>query len=373
MNPTAQVVLIAAVCSGAVGLVAVFVLRVLRTRSLRSSLVLCAATAVLAMIAATVGTAQAMFLSPHDFGVVVLVSAVAGAVTIAVSLLLARQLAAGSRALQASARALADGEPLMVRTSPPTAELAALSRELEATSAKLSESRERERALEASRRDLVAWVSHDLRTPLAGLRAMAEALEDGMVDDPGRYHRQMRLEVDRLAGLVDDLFELARIHAGSLKLSLEHVSLADLVSDTLAGMDVLARARGVTLTGHASGRLAVHADSRELIRALTNLVVNAIRYTPSDGAVEISATQGGDHVVVSVSDGCGGIPEEDIPRLFDVSWRGTHARTPGPDGGAGLGLAIVRGIVEAHAGQITVDNTGHGCRFSVSLPLASAS
>jgi signal transduction histidine kinase len=371
VSPTAQVVLIAAVCSGAVGVAGVLALRLLRTRSLRSSLVVCAATVVLAMVAATIGTAQAMFLSPHDFGVVVLVSVVAGAVTIGLSLLLAHQLAAGSRDLQASARALAGGEPLMVRRSPPTAELAALSRELELTSARLAESRERERALESSRRDLVAWVSHDLRTPLAGLRAMAEALEDGMVDEPGRYHRQMRLEVDRLAGLVDDLFELARIHAGSLKLSLEQVSLADLVSDTLAGTDALARARGVTLSGRASGRLAVRADSRELTRALTNLVVNAIRHTPSDGTVEITAVEGGDHVVVSVSDGCGGIPEDDLPRLFEVAWRGTHARTPGPDGGAGLGLAIVRGIVEAHAGQITVDNTANGCRFSVSLPVAT--
>jgi len=372
VNPTVQVVLIAAVCSGAVGVVGALALRVLRTRSLRSLLTVCAATAVLAMVAATVGTAQAMFLSPHDFGVVVLVSVVAGAVTLGVLLLLGRQLTAGSRALLASARLLGEGEALATHRDPPSAELASLSRELAATSARLAESRERERALEASRRELVAWVSHDLRTPLAGLRAMTEALEDGVADDPARYHKQMRSEVDRLTGLVDDLFELARIHAGSLKLSLDQVSLADLVSDTLAGTDVLARARGVALTGRATGPLTVRADSRELTRALTNLVVNAIRHTPTDGTVEITATEGAGQAVVSVSDGCGGIPEADLPRLFDVAWRGTHARTPGPEGGAGLGLAIVRGIVEAHAGEITVANTAHGCRFSLRLPLAAA-
>jgi signal transduction histidine kinase len=367
VNPTVQVILIAAGYAAAVSLVGALALRLLRTRSVRLSLAAIGVTTVLAMIAATVATAQAMFLSSHDFGVVVLVSVVAGAVALGVSFVLAQQLVTGSRALARAARAIGDGEPPAV-TRPPTAELAALSRELAATSDRLAESRRREQALESSRRELVAWVSHDLRTPLAGLRAMAEALEDGVADDPARYHKQIRMGVDRLAGLVDDLFELARIHAGSLELTLERVSLADLVSDTLAGVDAIARARGVHVTGSAAGDVPVHADSREISRVVTNLVVNAIRHTGLEGRVELRAYPADGRGVLAVADTCGGIPEADLPRVFDVAWRGTNARTPGPDGGAGLGLAIVRGIVEAHHGQITVANTGTGCRFEVSLP-----
>jgi len=288
-----------------------------------------------------------------------------------VSTLLARMLVAGSRALTAEARALGDGsfEPVSSRTAAPaSAELAELSRELDSARTRLAESRAREAALEGSRRELVAWVSHDLRTPLAGIRAMAEALEDGVADDEARYLRQIRTQVDQLAGMVDDLFELAVINAGALRLSLERISLADLVSDTLAGADALARERGVVLRGHAVGGVSVRADGRELSRLMSNLVVNAIRHTPSDGVVDVHLSADDGLAKIAVTDGCGGIPEEDLPRVFDLAWRGTNARTPGPDGGAGLGLAIVRGIVEAHAGRITVANIAGGCRFEVSLP-----
>ena len=233
----------------------------------------------------------------------------------------------------------------------------------------------RERALEGARRELVTWVSHDLRTPLAGMRAMAEALEDGVVDDHDtmhRYHRQIRLEVDRLSEMVDDLFELSRIHAGTLRLSRRTIDLGDIVSDAIAGVEPLARAKGVRLRGAADPVLSVNVDAGELGRALRNLVVNAIRHTPGDGTVFVRAVIDGRGARLSVSDGCGGIPEDDLPRVFDVAFRGETARTPGPDGGAGLGLAIARGIVEAHDGTIEVGNAGPGCRFEIRLPLAEA-
>jgi signal transduction histidine kinase len=262
------------------------------------------------------------------------------------------------------------------RFAPPSTrlpgELAELSRELEAAYERLAEAHRREQALEASRRELVAWVSHDLRTPLAGLRAMAEALEDEVVADPKtvhRYHGRIRTEVDRLAEMVDDLFELSRIHAGALRLSRRRVGLGDLVADAVAGTEALARAKGVRLHGDVSGGLPVQVDSAELGRALRNLVVNAIRHTPSDGAVEITGEVGDGEARVTVADACGGIPEDDLPRVFDIAFRGETARTPG--GGAGLGLAIARGIVEAHAGEIGVTNAGGGCRFTVHLPLDS--
>jgi signal transduction histidine kinase len=373
MNDKVEVVLIALSWSGAVALLGTLMLRVVRQRSLRASLLVLCLTTVAAVIAASVGTAQAMFLSNHDFGVLVLVSVVVAVLMTGVSAVLAHNLAVGSRALAAQTRAIGDvsllSEPVEPVARPVSAEFAALAHELEGARARLAESRAREVALESSRRDLVAWVSHDLRSPLAGIRAMAEALEDGVAEDPVRYHRQIRLEVDRLAGLVDDLFELSVIQAGALKLSLDRISLSDLVSDTLAGAHALAKERGIALRGDAPADVAVRADSRELSRLMSNLVVNAIRHTPSDGAVEIQLAARDGRATIAVSDGCGGIPEEDLPRVFDVAWRGNHARTPTPDGGAGLGLAIVRGIVEAHAGEITVVNTGHGCRFEVSLPV----
>ncbi|MGH3323158.1 MAG: sensor histidine kinase, partial [Streptomyces sp.] len=226
----------------------------------------------------------------------------------------------------------------------------------------------RERALEASRRELVAWISHDLRSPLAGLRAMAEALEDGIAEDPARYHRQIRGEVDRLSGMVGDLFELSRIQAGSLALSPTRMSVYDLVSDAIAGADPLAVERGVRLADDGVEQLPVEVDGREMTRVLANLLVNAIHRTPADGTVAVAARREADAVVLSVTDGCGGIPADDLPRVFDTGWRGTGARTP--PGGAGLGLAIVRGIVEAHEGRAAVCNVPGGCRFEVTLPAA---
>ena len=252
-------------------------------------------------------------------------------------------------------------------------ELAELSKELTVTHERLAQARSRERALEAHRRELVAWVSHDLRTPLAGLRAMAEALEDQVVVDPrevSQYHSQIRREVDRLTLMIDDLFELSRIHAGALRLSRRMVGLEDLVAEVVASAEPVARAKGVRLTGAAVRGMPVFVDSAEMGRALRNLVTNAIRHTPSDGVVDVLAEVQSGMACVSVSDACGGIPPGDLPRVFDVAFRGESARTPGPQEGAGLGLSIARGIVEAHSGQIAVRNAGPGCQFLIRLPLA---
>lgn len=362
---------IAAGCSAVVGILGWLAIRVLRRTSVRQAFVAVAVVAVLAFVAGLLGTAQAMFLSNHDFYVTIVVTVAAGVASLVLALLLAGQVVRGSEALAAGARTLGADGHYVPPPAPATAELAALSKELEAASQKLAEARERERALESSRRELVAWVSHDLRSPLAGLRAMAEALEDGVAPDPARFHRQIRVEVDRLARMVDDLFELSRIHAGALQLTLEEVSLSDLVSDALAAATPLAEAKGVRLTGQAAAvPQGVRADARELVRALSNLVGNAIRHTPSSGAVVVEAGERDGQAFLAVTDACGGIPEADLPRVFDVAWRGTDARTPGEDTGAGLGLAIVRGVAEAHHGSVTVRNVGAGCRFELAIPVS---
>ncbi|MEU0053464.1 HAMP domain-containing sensor histidine kinase [Streptomyces sp. NPDC006184] len=369
MRDTLLIALYAFAGAAAAGLAGAGALRLIRRRSLTASLAVVAAVGVLAMLAGTLAVAWAMFLSPHDLTVVTTVVAMAAVVSLATALLLGRWVVARSHELAVAARSFGDAGAFRAPTAPATAELDALSRELAATSARLAESRQRERASETSRRELVAWISHDLRTPLAGLRAMAEALEDGVAADPDRYLKQIRTEVERLDAMVGDLFELSRIHAGTLSLSLSRMSLYDLVGDALAGADPLAREHGVRLVGAHVEPVPVEIDGREMSRVLGNLLVNAIRRTPADGTVAVAAERGPDGVVVSVSDGCGGIPEEDLPRVFDTGWRGTDARTP--PGGAGLGLAIVRGIVEAHRGRTAVRNIPGGCRFEVTLPLPS--
>ncbi|MGO4631434.1 sensor histidine kinase [Streptomyces sp. 2RAF24] len=354
-----------AVCAGLAGAI---VLRLVRHRSVAVSLTVVAAVTVTAMLAGTLAVARAMFLSAHDLWVVTLVVAMASLVSLGTALVLGRWVVARSRALARAARDFGDDGSFSAPDGAATAELAALSRELAATSAKLDASRTRELSLEASRRELVAWISHDLRTPLAGLRAMAEALEDGMAADPARYHRQIRTEVERLTAMVTDLFELSRIHAGALTLSPSRMSVYDLVGDALSGADPLAREHGVRLVGEEVAAIPVEVDGKEMTRVLANLLVNAIRHTPADGTVAVAAERRDDAVVLSVTDGCGGIPDENLTRVFDTGWRGTEARTP--PAGAGLGLAIVRGIVEAHAGRAEVRNVPGGCRFEVTLPEA---
>ncbi|MDQ3945826.1 MAG: hybrid sensor histidine kinase/response regulator [Actinomycetota bacterium] len=205
------------------------------------------------------------------------------------------------------------------------------------------------------------------------LTVMAEALEDGVVSDPdtvARYHRQLGLEVDRLAGLVDDLFELSRTQAGVLELHLEPVALGDLISDALAGAAPVAQAKGVRLEGRLDGHPPELALSTpKVARALRNLLENAIRHTPADGAVRVEAGVDEGHAYVAVADACGGIPQPDLDRVFDGAFRGEATRSPGHGSGAGLGLAIARGMVEAHGGELTVGNEGPGCRFVVRLPL----
>ncbi|WP_327063950.1 HAMP domain-containing histidine kinase [Kitasatospora purpeofusca] len=374
MKDLLLIALFAALGAGGAGLLGWPAVRLLRRRSMALSLFCVAVVTVLAVTSGTFTVAQAMFLSAHDLGVVITVLAMAAVVSLCTAALLGRQVVAGSRALTEAARTVGSDTGFTAPAHPLGRELAQLSGELAATSARLAESRAREQALEQSRRELVAWISHDLRTPLAGLRAMAEALEDGVAEEPDRYLRRIRTEVERLTGMVDDLFELSRIQAGSLSLSLSRVSVYDLVDDALAGAHALARQRGVRLEGRQVEPEPVEVDSREITRVLGNLLVNAIRSTPQDGVVAVSARREADEVVLSVTDGCGGIPAQDLPRVFETGWRGTAARTPRPaetgGSGAGLGLAIVRGIVEAHAGRARVHNVAGGCCFEIALPSA---
>lgn len=363
------VVLYAVPATAVVAGIGAAALYALRRRSLRLLQVVGAAATVLAPLAGVVVVVEAMLINRHDFTVVMVVLVVAALAGVVAAWLLGRRIVAASGALADAAQVVGSGyrPPAGLPT-----ELERVSRRLADTDERLIQARRRETALEASRRDLVAWMSHDLRTPLAGIRAMAEALEDGVARDEDttrRYHRQIREEVDRLTGMVDDLFELSRIHAGALQLRLQQVGLEDLVADAVATVSPVADAKGVRVMGEPASGVVLNVDPDGIGRVLRNLLVNAIRHTPSDGTIEVTGGVVGGVVSVAVTDSCGGISAADLSHVFDVAFRGEAARTPVVDGGGGLGLAIARGIVEAHAGDIGVVNAGPGCRFYVKLPL----
>jgi len=362
--------LASAVVVGALGLLA---LRLLSRASLVLQLMVVALAAVISVVGGMAIAASQMYVSKHDLTVFYGVAGVAGLVSLAMAAVLGRSLVREGRELRSVAASIGRGERVVAAERHSNTEFAALAGELAATGERLAESRARENRVEESRRELIAWISHDLRTPLAGIRAMAEALEDGMAEDPDRYYAQMRGQVDRLSGMVDDLFELSRIHSGTLRLSVEQVSLYDLISDAVAGLWPVAQAKSLDLRFEGETGLTILADPRELSRVVGNLVMNAIQHSPAGCPIVVSVTENPDgRAVISVRDSAGGIPEEDLGRVFEAGWRASEPRTPASEptrsGGAGLGLAIVRGIVRAHRGEVEVHNVPGGCRFDVLLP-----
>jgi signal transduction histidine kinase len=229
-----------------------------------------------------------------------------------------------------------------------------------------------ERRAEEARRELVGGMSHDLRSPLAGIRAMADALADGVVhrpDEVAEYLGRIRRETMRTAAMVEDLFELSRATSPALQLRFAPVALGEVVSDAVAAETAGGPAGPVVRARDPGSWPVVRGSDTDLTRVVRNLLGNALRHTPPDGVVRLSAGQAGGTAWLDVQDGCGGIPEADVPRLFDVGFRGGGARTPGASG-AGLGLAIAKALAEAHGGGLTVANRSPGCRFRLTLPLA---
>ncbi len=378
MGDMAQILLLTAATCLAIAVLGGVVLRVVRSRSVFWSIVVAALVPLLAVTASVVVNVQLMFISSHDSTAVSVALACASVIGVLLSFVLGRRVSAGSRRLTSALRDLATPAANVAPwtgssddgTAP--AEIAGLAAELELTRARLASAQERASAIEGSRRELVAFMSHDLRTPLAGLRALAEGLEDGVIDDAPAALRQMRQTVDRMNGLVGDLFELSRLQAGTSPRTQPRtmVSLLELSQDIVGELGAHASRRGVQLRLESADddRLGMPGDADHLARALTNLMGNAIRHTGPGGTVHLSARRdalGG--IRLSVTDGCGGIPEPDLDRLFDVGWRAAPERGT-EDAGAGLGLAIAKGVVESHGGTIAVMNVPGGCRFDVVLP-----
>ena len=258
-------------------------------------------------------------------------------------------------------------------------EVASLAADVDLLAQRLQEAEHQRDQLERERRELTASISHDLRTPLASVRAMVEALSDEVVDDPAeveRYYGNIRREVERLSRMIDDLFELAQIDAGALQLRTRALTLQEVTAEVVDAMQAQALRRDVTLAIEIDGEPpALPLDGARIERAVANLVRNALEHTPSGGEIRVSVGADGEGVRLSVADGGNGVAADDLPHIWDRFYRGEKSRrrsTGGADG-AGLGLAIVRGIVEAHGGTVAArSEPGAGAVFTFHLPGVAA-
>ena len=375
------VAVLLAVAGGGGGLLALLLIRpaVLgRLGGVRAQLVGAGLIGSLLLLGMMLAGARAMFISGHDLSLLLTMLTFAATLSVGFGLLCARPLASRIERVRAGTARIAGGE---LESEVPVEghdEVAGLADDFNRMARALKEAAEREREMEKARRDLVAAVSHDLRTPLASTRALIEALADGVATDPQaerRYLSSASRELEHLSRLVDDLFELARIDAGLLQLTLEEASLHDMISDTISSFQPQAEQKGVRLAGEIVDDVdPVLANPPRLQRVLHNLVSNAMRHTPADGAVTLRATREGEEARVEVSDTGVGIAAEDLPRVFERSFRGEQSRTrPDKDDapGAGLGLAIARGLIEAHGGTMDVESDlGRGSRFYFTLKRA---
>jgi signal transduction histidine kinase len=334
-----------------------------RLPTVRLQLIGLALLGVLLPLAAVLLSGVVMFQSGHDLTILA-VAVASSTAALGGAYAVTRSLSRRLEPLRGAAASFAAGDLEARAPEAGPRELSELAASFNAMAGRIAE-------LFDARTQLVAWASHDLRTPLASIRAMLEALEDGLAE-PERYLPALREQVERLGMLVDDLFELARIDAGALTLELHEAPLSGLVDSCLRGLEAEAHARRVNLGAQVDERVTVLCAPEQVERVLFNLLTNALRHTPSDGAVAVRAEPRAQEVEVTVEDTGDGLEPEALSRMFDRFWRGDRARTTGAGAGAGLGLAIARGLVEAHGGRIWAERRPEGgTRVSFTLPPAA--
>ena len=304
-----------------------------------------------------------MFFSEHDLvlsGVLLLFAAI---IATTYGLFVAASVTDGLRQLAAAADQLSGGDLGTRAAIGGRDEVARLGQSFNEMAGRLQATADRQRELETLRRNLIAWTSHDLRTPLTAIRVRVEALHDGLVGDPveaRRYHAAIRADVVALNILLDDLFELAQLDAGGLTLDRLPHSPHDLISDCLERFHALAAQRDASLVGDVAADLPlVPLDAAKIGRVLDNLVGNALRHTPPGGCVSLSVRAATEGAIFAVEDSGPGFDTADLPYIFEQFYRGEQARSRAT-GGAGLGLAIARGIVQAHGGRIGAENVAAG-------------
>jgi signal transduction histidine kinase len=299
----------------------------------------------------------------HDDVKILAVAAASASTALAAAWLVGAQIGRRIRGLEAAAEELSCGELKARAPTEAPRELAHLAAAFNTMAANIE-------ALFDARRQLVAWASHDLRTPVASIQAMLDAVQDGLAT-PEEYLPALRQQTRTLATLVDDLFELARIDAGSLTLELRETQPSPLVAHCVRGLEAEARARQVHLATQLEEPLPdVRCAPEHVQRVLFNLVTNALRHTPSDGSIVVRAQRRVRELEVSVEDTGVGLSAQAQERMFERFWRGDASRTRA-NGGAGLGLAIAQGFIEAQGGRIWAENRPEGgARFAFTLPIA---
>ncbi|HXV43044.1 MAG TPA: ATP-binding protein [Anaerolineae bacterium] len=341
-------------------------------RSIRYKTLLAYSLGVIIALINIYVTSQLMFVSEHDFLLLGLLLIFAAILSASFGYLLAASMAQSLSLLQKGAQRIARGDFSARVHLTEVDELSDVAEAFNRMGDELQKSFARQKELEQARRDLIAAVSHDLRTPLTSIRAMIEALADGVVTEPAtvqRYYGTIRSQTENLSGLINDLFELSQLETGQIQLAIEAVNLNDLLSDVVESMQAQAGAKGISLKAIFSEDLPlIQGELNKIQRVIYNLVQNAIRHTPTSGSISLATQVVPEGVQVEVADTGEGIAPEDLPHIFDQFFRGEKSRSR-ETGGAGLGLAIAKRIVEAHHGQIWVESqVGAGTRFRFILP-----
>lgn len=316
--------------------------------------------------------AQLMFISQHDLSLAGILLVFAAIIAMTFGVFVAATVTGDLRQLSKTARRLAEGDLAARAAVNGRDEVSQVAVAFNEMADQLQLASEERAEVEKLRRDLIAWTSHDLRTPLTSIRVMIEALNDGLVEDEEtkvRYYRTIRGEIVALNNLIDDLFELAQFDAGGIRLKLDPQSLNDLISDTLESFRPIAERGGIRLDGSVEENVdPVTMNAPKISRVLYNLVDNAIQHSPDGGEVYVKAARIDTGVQVEVLDSGPGFSQDELPRVFERFYRGESARSRAK-GGAGLGLAIAYGIVEAHGGRIWAANReGKGALVGFILP-----
>ncbi|HEY5625351.1 MAG TPA: HAMP domain-containing sensor histidine kinase, partial [Dehalococcoidia bacterium] len=323
--------------------------------------------------------AQLMFVSTaHDLKLLVALLVFSAFVTLFFSMWVASSIVGRMAEATSGIRNLAAGKLDSRVALSGNDEVAQLANDVDILGERLQAAERERSSLDRERKELTAAVSHDLRTPLASVRAMVEALADDVVKDPAevqRYYDTMRREIDRLSHMVNDLFELAQMDAGSPRLERHLVPLHEIAADVIEAMQAQARLNGVTLNLETEGdQPDVYVDGARVERVIANLVRNAMEHTPPGGHIDVRIVADDGWLRLHVSDTGEGIAEEDLPHIWNRFFRADKSRKRGPDAadGGGLGLAIVRAIVEAHGGLVDVNSEpGKGALFTLRFPLRS--
>lgn len=318
-------------------------------------------------------SAQLMFASEHDLLLAIVLLVFASGIAMILGYFLSSTVTMRINLLKDAAQRLAQGD---LQTRVPVSgrdEVSSLAATFNQMAEQLQTADQKQRELESLRNDLIAWVGHDLQTPLTSMRAILEALYDGVVEEPEmvkRYLLTAQRDVMSLSALIDDLFQMSQLDTGGFPLQRSTASLSDLVSDTLESFSHLALQHEIKLEGQVASNVdPVFMDTQAVGRVFNNLISNALRHTPSHGEIKVEARRTGSGVEVTVSDTGEGIRPQDISHIFERFYRGDASRSRNRGTGAGLGLAIARGILQAHGGDIQVESKlGQGTRFTFHLP-----